>query len=49
VNEKLNPSDVNMNTVLSRIEKKGDLRAHFLDEKMAVKNSQILQMFPEHD
>jgi bifunctional non-homologous end joining protein LigD len=45
VNDRLNPFNFNIHTILSRVEKKGDPWYNFLDDKVAIKNTQILQMF----
>jgi len=43
------PLEFYINSIHSRIEKKGDLWYNFLDEKIAVEKAQILQMFLHHD
>lgn len=45
VNTKLDPQNFNINNILKRIEKKGDLFEGVMDKKIRAKNSQILKRF----
>ena len=45
VNTKLDPQKFNINNILKRIEKKGDLFEGVMDKKIRAKNSKILKRF----
>jgi bifunctional non-homologous end joining protein LigD len=45
VNERLNPGDFNIKTIVKRIERKSELWNGVLDEKIKAKNSEQLKKF----